>query len=137
MKKYKLLVRGLNFHGQCGLGKKINYTGDKYILNENIPDTIYKVEANQGHTFLLDKNNKTIYFFGFNWDLRSFLRVTHIYQRFPKFLQALKYFYPPLSGFPCKPCIIGEFVNQIIQFDVGGAFALVLDGNYFKFYILI
>ncbi len=33
---------------------------------------------------------KTVFYWGYNWDLRSFIRTTAILQIFPKFMRAMK-----------------------------------------------
>jgi hypothetical protein len=85
----RIFSRGLNFHGQCGLGQDMYYSLEKFTeLRMNLP--IKRIVSNVGHTLALDENQKTVYFWGFNWDLRSFFRTAAAYNFLPRFLQFLK-----------------------------------------------
>lgn len=129
MKNHRLYVRGLNYLGQCGLGKKVQYTGTSFIPNDFLPNTINKVHCNQAHNFILDSNNKTIYFFGFRWDLRSIIRTTLLYQKLPNLMQIAKYIVPTLYSFPFNPCELAKFDEEILEIDVGGAFACIINSK--------
>lgn len=47
--------RGLNFHGQCGLGKNVAYSLEKFTKIPDFPCQIKKVSTNIGHTLALDE----------------------------------------------------------------------------------
>jgi alpha-tubulin suppressor-like RCC1 family protein len=127
MKVNRLYVRGYNFLGQCGLGKKIPYTNDEFIPLTTLPYDIKSVQSNYGSNFLLAEDNKTLYYFGFNWDLRSFIRTTAAYQSFPFLVNLIKKVWPTFKTFPYSPSILNEFKTEIIKYDVGASFGLVLD----------
>jgi hypothetical protein len=85
----RIFSRGLNFHGQCGLGQDVYYSLEKFTeLKIKLP--IKKIVSNVGHTLALDENQKNVYFWGFNWDLRSFFRTAASYNSFPRAFQILK-----------------------------------------------
>jgi hypothetical protein len=85
----KIFSRGLNFHGQCGLGKNIISSTEKFTeLEINLP--ISKIETNLGSTFALDDNMKTVYYWGFNWDTRSFFRTAMFLNTVPNFMTLAK-----------------------------------------------
>ena len=85
----KVFSRGLNIHGQCGLGHKIYHSSEKFTeIPMKLP--IIKIKSNIGHTVALDEDKKTIYFWGFNWDLRSFFRIGMIYNYAPNFIKIFK-----------------------------------------------
>lgn len=129
----KLFVRGSNILGECGLGKKVVNTGGKFIENFNIPDGIKQIESNMGGNYLLSSDSKTVYYFGFKWDLRSYIRINNTYPKFPRLFELLKKIWHPLKCFPTNVCILGQFDKKIIQMEVGGSFGIVLDedGNVF------
>lgn len=53
--KTRLFSRGLNYHGQCGLGKKIVHTNEKFEEIVNIPNNINSVYSGLAHNaFLLE-----------------------------------------------------------------------------------
>lgn len=123
-----LFSRGLNFHGQCGLGRAVKYSVNSF-MQVNIPTDILSVHTNQGNTFVLSSDRKKIYYFGFYWDTRSFLRSASAFQYMPRFLTLMSYFWPPLRNYPHSPCILHYFDDEVIQLEVGGAFAIALTKN--------
>jgi len=60
MKTQKLFSRGLNYHGQCGLGNKILHTNEKFYEVSNIPNNIHSIHTGLAHNALLLEG---IYFF--------------------------------------------------------------------------
>lgn len=57
MKSLKLFSRGLNFHGQCGLGNKVLHTSEKFIQIPNFPNNIHSIYTGLAHNaILLDGN---------------------------------------------------------------------------------
>lgn len=120
-----LFSRGLNFHGQCGLGRAIKYSLNQF-RQVNIPNDILSVHTNQGHTFVLSTDRKKVYYFGFYWDTRSFLRSASAFQYMPRFITIISSLWPPLRNYPHSPSILHEFDDEIIQLEVGGAFAVAL-----------
>jgi hypothetical protein len=61
MKSTRLFSRGLNYHGQCGLGKNLHHTNEKFIEVKNIPRNIHSIYSGMGHNaFLLEGD---IFFF--------------------------------------------------------------------------
>ena len=129
MKVNRLYVRGYNFLGQCGLGNKIPYTKDEFVPLTTLPYDIKSIQTNYGSNFLLADNNKTLYYFGFNWDLRSFIRTTAAYQSTPFVMSMIKKVWPTFKSFPYSPSILNEFENEVIQYDVGASYGLVLDNQ--------
>ena len=64
MKTQKLFSRGLNYHGQCGLGHKILQTHEKFIQIPDIPKNIYSIHTGLAHNaLLLDGNIKNYFYF--------------------------------------------------------------------------
>jgi hypothetical protein len=49
----KIFCRGLNFHGQCGLGKKVKYSLEKFSEMPDFNLPIKNVYTNLGHSFAL------------------------------------------------------------------------------------
>ena len=49
----KLYGRGLNFHGQLGLGPNIQYVQDKFIKIPTFDLNISKIYTNLGHSLAL------------------------------------------------------------------------------------
>ena len=126
--KTKLFTKGLNFHGQCGLGKEIQYSINKF-MEVSLPEDIDSVYTNTAHSFLLSHTKKTIYYFGFSWDLRSFIRTSNYFNSIPRIMTFSKSIWPPLMSFPNSISILGTFPNTIEQISVGGAYALALDSE--------
>jgi hypothetical protein len=85
----KILCRGLNFHGQCGLGNDVIHTFDKFI-EVPIPYAVKNVYTNLAHSFALGEDEKTVYYWGFNWDIRSFFRTAAFLQIFPRLINNFK-----------------------------------------------
>lgn len=129
MKTRKVFVRGLNFHGQIGLGKKIKSTDEAFVENTLLPSDIVQVETNNGHSLVMRENKKTLYFFGFNWDLYTFYKTAAAFQNYPRFMWLVKNLIPTMIYFPCQPKLLPDFQNEIVGLDVGGAFALASDGK--------
>ena len=85
----RIFSRGLNFHGQCGLGKNIISSTEKFTeLEVTLP--IKNIETNLGSTFALDNNMKTVYYWGFNWDTRSFFRTAMFLNTVPNLMTLAK-----------------------------------------------
>ena len=61
MKIQKLFSRGLNYHGQCGLGNKIIHTNEKFIEVPNIPKNINSIHTGLAHNALLLNGNSNKY----------------------------------------------------------------------------
>lgn len=49
----KIFSRGLNFHGQCGLGKEVKYSLEKFVQIPNLNYKIDSVYSNFGQNFAL------------------------------------------------------------------------------------
>ncbi len=68
----KIYCRGLNFHGQLGLGKDIIYSIEKFIPMKDLDINIDRIYTNYCHTFAFSSgtNNeinikiKNVYYFG-------------------------------------------------------------------------
>lgn len=131
MIKYpKILVRGINFLGQCGLGNKINYTENDSFIELKLQDIkTSSIISNNGSNILMLSDKKTLLYFGFNWDLRSYYRISIFYQKFPKAMTLLKFIWPTFSSFPYTPCVLNTFQDEIKQYDLGGSFCIVLDNK--------
>jgi alpha-tubulin suppressor-like RCC1 family protein len=85
----RIFSRGLNYHGQCGLGRNVLSSIEKFTeLEMQLP--IIKVETYLGSTLAMDKNSKTIYYWGFNWDIRSFYRTAMFLNAVPNFMLVMK-----------------------------------------------
>ena len=85
----RIFCRGLNFHGQCGLGKDIQFIQDKFItLPISLP--LKNIYTNLAHSFGLGEDQKSVYYWGFNWDIRSFFRTTAVFQMFPRLMWNFK-----------------------------------------------
>jgi len=85
----RVFCRGLNLHGQCGLGKDIKYITEKFVeLPMSLP--IKNIYTNLAHSFALGNDKKCVYYWGFNWDIRSFYRTTAVFQMFPRLLWSFK-----------------------------------------------
>jgi hypothetical protein len=85
----KIFCRGLNFHGQCGLGKHVKYSIDKFV-EIPLPVPMKHVYTNLAHSFALGEDEKSVYYWGFNWDIRSFFRTSIVLQLFPRIMTNLK-----------------------------------------------
>lgn len=72
---------------------------------------------------------KTVYFWGFNWDIRSFIRTSAFHQAFPSLMRMVKMFWPPLKTYPNSPSVLHVFDNKIVDISVGGGHVLFLDGT--------
>lgn len=53
MKTQRLFSRGLNYHGQCGLGNKILHTNEKFYEILDIPQNIHSIHTGLAHNALL------------------------------------------------------------------------------------
>jgi hypothetical protein len=85
----RIFSRGLNYHGQCGLGKELVHSMEKFTeLDTKLPIT--KIYTNLANTFALDEDSKTVYYWGFNWDIRSFFRTAVLLNSAPRFMYMMK-----------------------------------------------
>jgi alpha-tubulin suppressor-like RCC1 family protein len=137
----KIFCRGLNFHGQCGLGRDVKYSIDKFV-ELPLPVPIKNIYTNLAHSFALSEDEKSVYYWGFNWDIRSFFRTSMILQMFPRTMNNLKVklrlilfftkkkFWGPLKNYPMSPSFLHSFNEKIVDIQVGGAHCLFLDSNF-------
>lgn len=132
MNVQKVYTRGLNFLGQCGLGKKNNHI-EKFTQVKNLPLDLDSVYTNYGGSFILSKDKKEVYYFGCDWDLRSFMRTTNAYCNMPSFMKMVKLVWPFLKGIPYNPCILHHFEEPVNHFSVGGNFAIAICNNYISY----
>jgi alpha-tubulin suppressor-like RCC1 family protein len=85
----RIFSRGLNYQGQCGLGKDVICSFEKFSeVDFQLP--IIKISTNLAHTVALDNDERTVYFWGFNWDVRSFFRTSMMLNFTPKFMKQMK-----------------------------------------------
>jgi len=88
----KVFSRGLNYHGQCGLGNNIFHSMEKFTeLQTKLPIT--NLYTNIAHTVALGNDSKSIYYWGFNWDIRSFIRTSMLVNTAPNFMRLMKVFF--------------------------------------------
>jgi len=79
----RAFVRGLNFHGQLGVGQEIKYTVNTFIENKSpIFKEVQSLTSETGHNLALVNKNQVLYW-GFNWDIRSFYRTLIANQTVP------------------------------------------------------
>lgn len=125
----KVYTRGLNFLGQCGLGKKANYI-EQFTQVKNLPLELDSVYTNYGGSYVLSADKKEVFYFGNDWDVRSFLRIINAYNSIPKTMTFVKGIWPAFKNQSFNPCILHKFLQPIKEFNVGGSFALAVNTHH-------